>query len=470
MKPDHNPSKSLLEQPKMRIDETIAPKRASGKIAPTPHSDANVAVTPNIVCHKGTRSDPLCEIKDLYYHSTTGFFVLEDDSVPSGINFDAPLCGLSGVADHNVYDFKLRRYLSLPDNVSNTTVIDYHQRTHFMGRLAPHNVFHLLHDDLLPLITTIAEFSPKMPLQLVFVDHWKHPLENPWYKGEKDWWTPFLPERWTERDLQRFILTRDYDLDKPGNLHLFRNAVVGLRRSTTWYQYGFDRPQSPLELNERQLFETSKVVQKAITDLSFRFKLPDPAPVLDKQRPILIFVRERDRRILNLDSLYAGLLGRFHPKGHPVHILSMDSNSLQEILSLTRTASLIIGMHGSMLGLAAFGQNLGLIELFPYGIPATDYRVYRRMCELISNCQYQAWENMREDATVPPPLEASTPRLKGGLTHLEEKEIEAILNARWVKPHLCCEDPAWLYRIYSDTEVDVAAILDMAEKVAVRKP
>lgn len=54
---------------------------------------------------------------------------------------------------------------------------------------------------------------------------------------------------------------------------------------------------------------------------------------------------------------------------------------------------------------------------------------------------------------------------RGGLTHLPLAEQRKIITARWVEPHLCCENPAWLYRIYSDTIVDVDQVVGLAKEM-----
>lgn len=47
----------------------------------------------------------------------------------------------------------------------------------------------------------------------------------------------------------------------------------------------------------------------------------------------------------------------------------------------------------------------------------------------------------------------------GGIVHLPLTEQERIKNLLTVPPHLCCSDPAWLYRIYQDTRVDIPSLL-----------
>ena len=67
-----------------------------------------------------------------------------------------------------------------------------------------------------------------------------------------------------------------------------------------------------------------------------------------------------------------------------------------------------------------------------------------------SQCQ-----NPHENASVTHP---DWPQLLGGIAHLPPHEQERVRAAVPVPPHLCCEDPAWLYRIYQDTTVDVAQV------------
>ncbi|KAI9034158.1 hypothetical protein DFJ74DRAFT_648427 [Hyaloraphidium curvatum] len=121
-------------------------------------------------------------------------------------------------------------------------------------------------------------------------------------------------------------------------------------------------------------------------------------------------------------------------------------------------------MHGSMLGLAMLAERAAILEMFPYGVNSSEYRVYRRMAEL-RGFAYGTWENHDEKATVPP---ESAPPSKGGLTHLPEDDARRIQGLRWVAPHVCCYDPSWLYRIYSDTVVDVPAVVGLAKELVAK--
>ena len=46
-------------------------------------------------------------------------------------------------------------------------------------------------------------------------------------------------------------------------------------------------------------------------------------------------------------------------------------------------------------------------------------------------------------------------RLLGGLKELPAAKRREIRDATAVPPHLCCEDPFWLYKIFQDTTVTV---------------
>jgi hypothetical protein len=44
----------------------------------------------------------------------------------------------------------------------------------------------------------------------------------------------------------------------------------------------------------------------------------------------------------------------------------------------------------------------------------------------------------------------------GGLKDLSPAKRREVREATAVPPHLCCEDPFWLYKIFQDTQVTVA--------------
>ena len=55
----------------------------------------------------------------------------------------------------------------------------------------------------------------------------------------------------------------------------------------------------------------------------------------------------------------------------------------------------------------------------------------------------------------------SEPPEIGGIAHLAPHEQDRILRSSKVPVHLCCNDPEWLFRIYQDTIVDIAAVISL---------
>lgn len=47
----------------------------------------------------------------------------------------------------------------------------------------------------------------------------------------------------------------------------------------------------------------------------------------------------------------------------------------------------------------------------------------------------------------------------GGIAHLSKAFQDKIQRSRTIPAHTCCSDPHWLYRVYSDTTVDVGAVM-----------
>lgn len=132
----------------------------------------------------------------------------------------------------------------------------------------------------------------------------------------------------------------------------------------------------------------------------------------------------------------------------------MEAMTVAQIIAVISTAAVAVGMHGSILIFGLFlPPGALLVELFPYAVPAEQYRPYRTMAELPAlRLHYSAWENRLSANSVGYP---DRPKAMGGLQHLSPEEREQVLAVTRVPPHLCCSDPYWLYRIYQDTTVDV---------------
>lgn len=122
-------------------------------------------------------------------------------------------------------------------------------------------------------------------------------------------------------------------------------------------------------------------------------------------------------------------------------------------------------MHGSLLALSLFlPPKAILLEFFPYAIPPENYTPYRTVANLLQLI-YVSWANQDPSRSVPHP---DRPANQGGIAYLPLVEKETIEHSERVKPHLCCDHPQWLYRIYQDTKVNVEEIRNLL-KDAIQK-
>lgn len=247
-----------------------------------------------------------------------------------------------------------------------------------------------------------------------------------------------------------------YDALSPHSVHIdslpndsvvcFNSLHLGLTKSTTWYQYGFFSPQGPVTGTV-----DTRVVRVAAKTLSRRLGTPDVEP--RDGWTVVLLTRSRNRLILNTDDLIAGLEARFNRN---VVRLSMETHSVPELAKQLGSAGVVVGMHGSLLiGAAFLPRGAVLVELFPYGVPPEQYTPYRTAATVLG-LQYVGWENLNESATTTHPKRSAA---LGGIAHLSVEQQRSIVETRRVPPHLCCTDPYWLFRIFSDTWVDVQDVV-----------
>ena len=292
----------------------------------------------------------------------------------------------------------------------------------------------------------------------------------------------------------------------------FEEAYVGINKASTWYQYGFDKPQGPVLPHARR---KGKFVRQASNYLGRRLaeerdasskiaadrintghqaRLPTPFAGANNNDPgpgaaadntpdggansnvnstvyegaqggrrrlqqhahphIVLFSRTRNRLLLNEHDLCSMLEATF---GKAVTILRMETHDLEAQIEVLQDTDVAIGLHGSALVMAMFlPPGATLVELFPYGINPDNYTPYKTMAELDGmGIRYLRWVNTDEAGSVAHPDRSAN---LGGITHLPAAE-QARIRASGVPVHLCCSSPYWLYRIYQDTVVDIAAIV-----------
>jgi protein O-mannose beta-1,4-N-acetylglucosaminyltransferase len=238
-----------------------------------------------------------------------------------------------------------------------------------------------------------------------------------------------------------------------GSVVCFRSAHLGLSKATSWYQYGFHTLQGPVNRTV-----SAPIVRSAAQTLARRFGVTAASPSLTTTTTegwtVVLLTRSRNRRILNQAELVDRLGAKFN---RSVVQLSMETHTFPEICRALWTAGVVVAMHGSLLIAAIFMQpGALLVELFPFGVRPEQYTPYRTAAALL-HLQYVGWTNMNASATVSHPTRVAA---LGGIAHLAPEHQQRIKSTRWVPPHLCCSDPFWLYRIFSDTVVDVSDVLN----------
>lgn len=397
----------------------------------------------SVWCRGTNHTTRTCIFRNLYYRGDTGDFVFvhgPGTTLLGDLNGrnDPALTDLSSVSDHGAFYFN---FVDLPLSAfSELHVMDVISDTFVVSRFNPDNLMHVFHDDLIPIFSTVREVrSCSSNIEVL------HCLDNI---------TLFLADE--RRKGPYWMLYKA--LVKNGNIlhrsqmskwYCFRRAIVGLRKASTWYQYGFVVPQGPLNSNLR--------TAGAEVNLFAQFFLHAlDVPLISKtnRSHALILSRTKNRLITNLGELVN--MVKLHTELTPV-VINLESESLQDIVSLLRQTKLLVSIHGSALILSMFLQpGSAVLEMFPYGINPDNYTPYKTLASLPSiDIAYVAWRNMNKtNAVFHPEYEPQY----GGIYHLPLEAQQQILLSKEVPQHLCCDNPNWLFHIYQDTGVDTSIV------------
>lgn len=337
------------------------------------------------------------------------------------------------MTDHNRFHFNFVQVLA---NAFDTLAANYTVRfvsgtTVLFARFKPDNFMHALHDDLLPLFTTIDTFKyDRRELNVLFADDWTHDQSQ----------LPFHEELYkTAIDARSYYHVRQF---ADNEIVCFEDVHVGLDKTSVWYDYGFHAHQHPID---KSPFEQHKLRS---TLRQFRDRFAAEHTTACSSQHVVLLSRSETRRIINEHDLVGVIAEVLSP---PLVVRLETINSLVEVVPLLRCAKLVIGMHGSALILSLFmPPGSSVLELFPYAIDPQKYQPYRTLAKL-NNMRYASWTNddVRNSRGFP-----NNPPELGGIAHLPPEHQQLILSTKTVPEHLCCEDPNWLYHINQDTYVD----------------
>lgn len=399
-------------------------------------------LTSSVYCIGETKYDRQCRFRNLCFSKEKDkyLFIRTDDSVMLGLpeEYNAiPVIDFSSVDDHNAMYFNFREVTQ--ESIMQYS-IDYIDRTTILfKRFNPENLMHVLHDDIIPLFKTMRKFFlTSDQIQLAFMEGREEGAYFELYKLLSD----------------NILMLQNIS---SSGLTCFLDVIVGLCKETTWYQYGFREPQGPLNVENYSELELEYFRKFVLSQIALR-TVPSFGENEDSiSNFVLYFSRSISRKIVNEMQLVFRLSSYFKV---PIHTVSLEHDDIFEIISLVSKASVFIGIHGAHLSLAMFMKsNATLVELFPFAIPASNYKPYRTLAQLKS-LRYIFWENKNENNTI---THESNPPNLGGIHHLPLDLQESIRNTKIVPPHLCCHDPFWLFRIYQDTRVDINNLLTLLE-------
>ena len=395
-------------------------------------------------CFGSTKSTRQCKFKNICYHRKWDEFIFFHGSlsVRQGVpenRFDPALLDFSSVEEHNTKYFN---YLDMPVAALRTDFKDskfsFIPGTSIMfHRFNPENLMHVLHDDLIPLFHTMTSFTfseENWPFDaattVIFMDGRK---DGPWYE---------LYQHYSRKKLFK----KD---DLASDITCFDSVLIGLTKDTTWYQYGFQKPQGPIENFKARKSHINHFVKHMRR--SYQCSNTHNG---NKGKYVVLISRKNTRLILNEARLSIVLADMFHSV---VHLLELEQPDINHIICFISGASALIGMHGAALALSMFlPQDSSLIELFPYGVNPENYTPYKTLANIIG-IRYISWQNTLLSNTISHP---EWPPELGGIQHLTEDIQRNIIDSTEVPPHLCCYDPHWLYRIYQDTTVDIPSFVD----------
>ena len=343
------------------------------------------------------------------------------------------------------------------------------------------NTMHLLHDEILPGLASILHHKNLRESNgnrlIITLDDG--------VPSETDIMMTWLGQFWGMNHLQATIRFRN-GLKPTQNLDYicFKEAYIGMDSlSTSWYQYGFEVPQGPIEGIDRELVgKNVRIAIEWIKDQIYQFfeieksKLTESEVLealnslksvtttkgnLEKGPVILIASRTRTRLILNEPELARKLHEAF-PSASEITFIRQETSEIEDLIVKISSAAVLIGMHGALLALAAFlPPGAMLIELFPFGIPAENYSPYKTLAGLPEmRIKYAAWVNKREDE----PFNVGHPDRTiyyGGLKGFPESYRHGIKATKTVPSHRCCYSPFWLFRIFQDTVVNYEEVINL---------
>lgn len=331
-------------------------------------------------------------------------------------------------------------------NIGNPTLL--------FQRFVSNNIMHSFHDTWLPLLMTIADTPELRDLGenkarfLIGFD-----LTGPFHEQIYKW----LGKYYQIHDFAASLEQSDARFQNLTHV-CFENGVFGLSTSAQWYQYGYKRPEGPVQDLDKDF--AGKNVKSAVDLIKTNLNLTEES----KKKFVSIVSRKSTRLILNEYELKKGIEEAF-PQ-YEVKFIGEESMTLTEMIETIHESAVMIGMHGALMILSMFlPPGAKLIEMYFFGVDPDNYTPYKTLAGLTGmNITYRSWSNPHEEAPYNYPPNPDRNRHFGGLNHLPASYQNGVMSTKRVPKHLCCYFPMWTYRLFQDTRVNVTEILNIMKE------
>lgn len=372
----------------------------------------------------------ICRFQSLcYYPFEDQFVYLVNNSSQEELKSTLLSLSFSSVSELDAFSFAP---VFISQNFSKLKIHWLGGNVMLFKRFKPDNIMHVLHDDVLPLYHTL-QFLGERKLKLLFMDNFTQGPYDIFYKLLAD--VRYKPSA-NEQELV-----------------CFESAFIGVSPVSKWYQYGYHgKVQGPVandKLNSFHIHGATSSIMKKLKSATNNQYIGDY---------LVLISRTETRRILNEKKLISKI--EFDTK---MKILVISDGDFSEMVHVVQASRGIIGMHGALLILGLFLKPGSiLIELFPYAVNPDNYTPYRTLSSIPGmSIIYNSWRNKEKTKSF---FHPDYPPEEGGIRHLPEKIQAQIMEQEEVPLHSCCSDPAWLFYINQDTEVNVEEVVHIIQK------
>ena len=388
----------------------------------------------SVWCQNSTQSGLQCKFDNICYDGVRKnlLAILGPSSVVSGVDSFLHLneaLFVSSVSGHSAFRASISVQLQNLFDYNEVILKDF--IAFFMARFLPDNLHHVLHDDLLPLYFTLRQncgdsLKCSKKSILFFLDGHANDQFTSLCKL-------FVDEVFTNEQ-PKF----------PSKLQCFKTSYAGLNKLSVWYQYGFGKPQGPVD------HKFSGHLLRSFTNY-VREKLQIKSSGSSGCNGVLL-TRSLNRRILNEEQVRLAVekvLKQQHSfESCNCHSVSLETHSLRQLISILSSAKIFLAMHGSGMILGMFlPPGAKLLELWPYGIDPNAASVYKCMARLPGmNLDYLSWTN--EDFALSVVNEDFLP--PGASSNVVRNLFGDTLTSVQ-----CCKNSVWQAKIYQDTFVTI---------------